>query len=495
MKIHINQLSKKLRQENKKLKILFLAAEITPVAKVGGLGDVVGALPKNLAELNADLKIIIPFYNLIDKKKYRIKKINKKIIILTGNKKEIVGLWQTYLPQTKIPIYLIKHKYFKYKEVYLCDGKKMEDGKYADDKTDIKRFSFFTRAALEAVKAINFRPDIIHLHDWHVALAPAMIKNDYFFKNTKTIYTIHNLANQGIAKPQIVGFSKLNPNLPIIKADLKNGDINFMVQGILGADIITTVSPAYAKEILRHYQGAGLDNILRKRKKDLYGILNGIDTDFFNPTKDKLISRRYSTKNIKEKTKNKLILQKKLGLPQNKNTAVIGLVSRLVWQKGINLIIKKLAKLNCQFIFLGTGEKKYEEQLKKLAKKYPRQFSAQITFNEALAHQIYAGADIFLMPSLFEPCGLGQIIAMRYGTIPIVRKTGGLADTVTPSTGFVFKKFDSSSLYKTLQNILSTYYNQPKIWRQLQINGMKKDFSWKKSAKEYLRLYKKLWGS
>jgi starch synthase len=277
-----------------------------------------------------------------------------------------------------------------------------------------------------------------------------------------------------------------------------------MVQGILSSDAITTVSPTYAKEILNHYEGAGLDNILKKRKNDLHGILNGIDTDFFNPAKDKFIQQKYAAKTIDKKTKNKLALQKKLGLPQNKSIALAGLVSRLVWQKGIELFTEKFSQLNCQFIFLGAGDKKYEALLKNLEKKYPRQFRVILGFDEALAHQIYAGADIFLMPSRFEPCGLGQMIAMRYGTVPVVRKTGGLADTVegvksqkskvksNMETGFVFKKFDSATLYKTLKQALNVYYNKPKIWHRLQLNGMKKDFSWNKSAKEYLKLYKKL---
>lgn len=486
-----------------------LAAEVAPIAKVGGLGDVVGALPKILFHLGADIKLCLPFYGFIDAKKYKIKKINEKIIVPFAKEKKTIGLYKTNLPETKVPVYLIKHKFFQGKNIYLGPRIKKRD-KYTRPMNDIERFSFFTRASLEAARFLNFRPDIIHSHDWHAALAANFIKEgnkkDNFFKNTKIIYTIHNLANQGIAKPKIISFSSLDKNTPIIKADLKNGDINFMVQGILSADIVNTVSPTYAREILTHYQGAGLEKILKKRKKDLYGIINGIDTDFFNPAKDKYIAQNYKINSLDKKLKNKLTLQKKLGLAQDKNTAVVGLVSRLVWQKGVNLITKKFAKLPCQFVFLGTGQKEYENHLLKLAKKYPSQFSAQIKFDEELAHLIYAGADIFLMPSLFEPCGLGQMIASAYGTVPLVRSTGGLADTVTnfrfpisdqilnlksPPTGFVFKKFNSSSLYKILKAALKIYYGYPKTWRQLQINGMKKDFSWNKSAKEYIKLYKK----
>jgi starch synthase len=480
--------------KEKKLKILFSAAELAPIAKAGGLGDVIGALPKNLIKLGCQIKIILPFYGFIDKKKYPIKKIGV-IKIATGNGGERASLWQTFIPKTKIPVILIGHKIFSGQSIYGSERIQLK-GKYTRALNDIEKFSFFSHATLEAIKKINWQPDIIHCHDWHTASIPdylkTIYKNDKFFKNTKTIYTIHNLANQGIALPEIIGFSKLNPDLPIIKADLKNGDINFMVQGILGADLVTTVSPTYAKEILTHYEGAGLDNILQKRKKDLYGILNGIDTDFFNPAKDNLIKKKYSAASLDKKMANKLALQKRLGLPQDKNIALIGFISRFVWQKGIELITPEFSKLNCQFVFLGAGQPKYENHLKNLAKKYPKTFNAQIAFDEKLAHLIYAGADIFLVPSRFEPCGLTQMIAMRYGAVPIVRATGGLADTVNNKVGFKFKNFNSGALYKELEKALNLFYNKPAEWKKLQINGMKKDFSWDKSAKEYLKLYKKV---
>jgi len=265
-----------------------------------------------------------------------------------------------------------------------------------------------------------------------------------------------------------------------------------MAEGILNADLINTVSPTYSREILTEEYGAGLEKILNKRKKQLYGILNGIDTDFFNPAADNLISQKYSIKNLNDKTANKLALQKQLGLPMDKNTALVGLVTRFVQQKGVELITENFSKLNCQFIFLGTGEKKYEDALLVLAKKFPKQFSAQIKFDEKLAHEIYAASDIFLVPSRFEPCGLTQMIAMRYGGVPVARATGGLADTVNNKVGFIFNNFSTSEFYKTLNLALKIYYEKPKTWRQLQMNGLKQDFSWNKSAREYLKLYKKL---
>lgn len=487
------------------IKILIAAAEIAPFAKVGGLADVTGSLPPALKKLNCETRLIMPLYGSINRKKYELKKIKNNIKIISKNKGQKINLWQSHLPGGNIIVYFIENKkYFGKKKIY-CGN-------------NAERFLFFSYAALQLLPIIKFSPDLIHCHDFHTALIPDILKisENPFYKNIKTIYTIHNLNYQGKSEIAVLKTGNLSKNsLKTLSRDARDGDINFMVQGILNADIITTVSKTYAKEITTSMYGASLDNILKKRKRDLYGILNGIDIDFFNPQKDQLIKNKYSVVSLDKKTRNKLALQKQLGLPQNKNIALIGFISRLVWQKGIELITSKFSKLNCQFIFLGTGQLQYEKRLKNLEKKYPRQFKVILGFDEKLAHQIYAGADLFLMPSRFEPCGLGQMISMRYGTVPVVRQTGGLANTVknysplirgagginTPlirgeggvkSTGFVFKKFDSDALYKELEKALDLFYNKPKIWRQLQINGMKEDFSWNKSAKEYLKLYKKL---
>ena len=551
------------------IKVLLLTAELAPIAKVGGLADVAGALPKALVQLGVDIRICLPFYGLIDTVKFKPKKILENIEVHIDNKVEKISAWKMNLPGTKIPVFLIKHKYFNYKKIYCgkrimhgnkaltqnnsytcttyschlysknpskypdtlhnfskksdinlcakCKSYFASEPKYSRGADDIKRFAFFSIAALEVARSIDFVPDVIHAQDWHTALVSDYLKTinkkeDDFFAQTKTLYTIHNLANQGIADTDVVSFAGIDPNLKTIQDDQKDGDINFMVQGILSSDLINTVSKCYAKEILHYYQGAGLDNILKKREKDLYGILNGIDTDFFNPEKDKFIYKKYSLKTLEKKQENKIFLQKKLGLWPDKNIALVGLVSRLVWQKGIELISDDFANLNCQFVFLGTGQKEYEKHLLALAKKYPHQFSAKIMFDVKLAQQIYASSDIFLMPSRFEPCGLGQMIAMRYGTVPVVRKTGGLADTVfdfksgsrlqkkfsflnselKKANGFSFKNFNSKALYKVLDRALDVYYNSPKQWHKLQANGMCHDFSWSKSAREYLELYNKL---
>jgi len=478
-----------------KIKVLFLSAEATPLAKVGGLGDVAGALPKALAKLDVDIRICLPFYGFIDQKKYSIKKIASGLVVPMGHGKETADVWQTWLPGSKVPVYLIKHRFFNSKKIY--SGKRLIlNKKYTRQADDLKRFAFFTSAALAAAKEINFPADIVQANDWHAALTADFLKTfnqkDDFFAKTKTLYTIHNLANQGIAKPTIIGYVKIDPNLEIVKVDARDGDVNFMVQGILGSSAVNTVSPTYAKEILNHYQGAGLDNVLKKRKKQLFGILNGIDTDFFNPAADRLIEQIYAPQSLKKRLNNKYALQKKLGLRPDKNLALVGLVTRFVWQKGTELINEEFSKLNCQFVFLGTGEKRYEKALLNLAKKYPDKIKTLIKFDEQLAHQIYAGSDIFLVPSRFEPCGLTQMIAMRYGNVPVVRATGGLKDTVNSQVGFTFKTFTSNEFYKTIQKALAIYYHQPKQWRRLQLNGMQRDFSWTKSAKEYLKLYNKL---
>ena len=535
------------------LKVLFLSAELAPIAKVGGLADGVGALPKALVELGVDVRICLPFYGSIDVKKIKPKKIAENIKVPINNAEEKISIWQIYLPKTKVCVYLIKHKYFDIKNIYgnnssrqnnfdnshsssrqLCpknSSKHLDILQNFSNKSDAnlnatcksysvanpktqkisnaERFSFFTRAAFETVKEIDFCPNVIHAHDSHMGLTANFVKtlnkSDDFFLNTKVLFTIHNLAYQGVTKTDIIDFTGIDPNLESVQNDAQDGNINFMVQGILTSDLITTVSPRYAQEILTYYQGAGLNNILAKRKKDISGILNGIDTDFFNPEIDKFIHKKYSIKTLDKKQENKIFLQKKLGLWPNKEKPLVGLVSRLVRQKGVELINDDFANLNCQFVFLGTGQKEQEQHLKKLAKKYPHQFSAQIMFDVKLAQQIYASADIFLMPSRFEPCGLGQMIAMRYGTIPVVRETGGLANTITnyesritnflkrnKANGFSFKNFNSGTLYKTLDRALDIYHNNPKQWHKLQINGMRTDFSWDKSAREYFNLYNKL---
>lgn len=494
---------------NKKIKILFLSAEIAPLAKAGGLGDVAGALPKELAILGGQIVMCLPFYDLIDKEKFKITKSIDCLKIKVERRQEKISVWLTYLPGTKIPVYLIKHPFYSSRDIY--NSPRLVLGqKYTRQMDDLKRFTFYTIASLAIARTINFKPDIIHANDWHTALTGNIIKDqpDNYFSKTKTVFTIHNLANQGITDQQIIAYAGLDKKNINLQNDLKDGNINFMVQGILNSDIVTTVSPNYAKEILTPYKGAGLDNVLQSRKKDLHGIINGIDENFYNPQTDDLIAQKYSPKNfIANKLLNKLALQKKFNFKADKKIIVIGLVSRFVNQKGINIIIEmiennfRFLRGKCQFILLGSGQIEYENKIKELESKYPDLIKAEIGFDENLAHLIYAGADIFLMPSKFEPCGLGQLIAMRYGALPLVRQTGGLMDTVkrlkienknNNATGFLFRRFENKKLFHSLKIAINLFHKHPEIWQKMQANGMKQDFSWNKSAKKYFDLYLKL---
>lgn len=482
-----------------KLKVLMVAAEVSPLAKVGGLADVVGSLPPAIQGLNCDVRLIVPLYGSIDKEKYGLKKIYSNLEVPSGRMLIKTDIWESKLPGTKVKMYFIDApEYFQYDEVYV-EGDNSE------------RFLFFSLASLYALPLIDFAPDVVHCHDSHTALIPDIIKtsNLDYIRDLKTVYTIHNFRYQGKTRVNVLSTGNLHTDsLKSLKIDSEDGDINFMVQGVMNADIINTVSPSYAKEITTEAFGANLEKIIRKRKPDLYGIVNGIDMEAFNPKKDKYIDHNFSSSDLSGKVKNKLALQKSLGLEENKDIPILGVVTRLVWQKGLELITKDFAKLDCQFVILGTGHKEYEQQFEKLAKKYPEKFSANIKFNIELAQKIYASSDMFLMPSRFEPCGLGQLIAMRYGSVPVVRKTGGLADTVSnldikklkdtwkfkntsEALGFSFEKVDSTEFYHILEDAIEVYKNHPSVWKQMMKNGMEADFSWDKSAEEYLKIYKK----
>lgn len=457
------------------------AAEAAPLVKVGGLADVVGSLPGELKKLGSDVRLILPKYASIDTKKYKLKKIISNFEIKSGKKKYKINVWQTVLPGKGVKVYLIDNKtFFGKKDVY--------HGNNAE------RFIFFSLAVSQILEKIKFIPDVLHCHDFHSSMIIDIIKasENKKFADMKFIYTIHNLNHQGQTGIETLSTGNLNKDsLAALSLDARDGDINFMAQGIVNADWVNTVSPTYAKEIQTHVYGAGLEKIIKKNKDKISGILNGIDVDFFDPSKDKLIKFKYSISKPQDKVKNKTYLQKQLGLPQDEKKPLVGFVSRLAWQKGVELIGEDLMKLDCQFVFLGTGQKEYEQKLKKLAKKYPNKVSAQIMFDVKLAQQIYAASDIFLMPSRFEPCGLGQMIAMRYGTVPVVRSTGGLADTVDAKVGFKFKKFDEKSLELALRKAVILYHQRPVKWKKMLKNCMKRDFSWNRSAKEYLKLYRK----
>jgi starch synthase len=367
-----------------------------------------------------------------------------------------------------------------------------------------ERFIFFCRGVLEVLKKLGWQPDIIHCNDWPTGLIPAYLKTVYkddpFYKDTRSVFTIHNMAYQGVFPKSTFPKTQLPPELMGMDGVEAYGHVNFLKAGLVFSDAITTVSERYAQEIRTSEEfGAGLQGIVNDRKSDLTGILNGVDYSVWDPSVDSLIPLKYDAKSIDLKLEDKKALLSKMGLPFNERIPVIGIISRLADQKGFDLIgeeLDALMKMDLQIVVLGTGEKKYHDLFEKAQKKFPQKVAAALTFSEEIAHLIEAGSDMFLMPSRYEPCGLNQIYSLRYGTIPIVRATGGLDDTIddagTPGgTGFKFKNYSSTDMFKAIQRAVSAFGDQPG-WRKLVKNGMAKDFSWEASAKKYIQLYRTL---
>lgn len=489
---------------NDKPKVLFVAAELNPIAKVGGLADVIGALPKALAKLGVDVRLTIPKYGIVDENKYPLEKVVENINIDFNHQEEKFSVFQTPLPETDIPVYLIDNlKYLGENGVYF-----EKDASSSGSSKESQRFTFFVKASLEFYDRINWWPGIIHFHDWHVGILAVLLKlkgrNNERYKKIRTLLTIHNMAYQGKYSPENV-FNNLGlreNDYPTLKLRTgENQDINYLQQAVLSANLINTVSPTYAQEILTPEFGEGLEDALRSRKSDLSGIVNGIDMERFNPENDKDIIAHYSSKNLEGKKKCKEDLQKVCHFKIGEKIPLIGIVSRLANQKGVDLILEildQLMKENAQFVLLGTGSPEIENQVREAAKKYKDKMYIKIGFDARFAQQIYAGSDMFLMPSRFEPCGLGQMISMRYGTIPIVRATGGLKDTVknyNPQTeegdGFVFQNYQAKELLEAAKRALAIYQDEKK-WYKVVRRVMQKDFSWNRSAKEYLKLYQRL---
>ncbi|KLO23652.1 glycogen synthase [Marinitoga sp. 1197] len=477
------------------MNVLLVSYEVDPFAKVGGLADVVGTLPKFLKNKVDKINVIMPFHKIVEKniKKYNLtlEKIAEELYPISHSFKYPFSVYKSYLPETDVPIYFIKNNnLFSTEEIYEYPNK--------DHQT-----SYFSDSVLAFIK--NYLPDtdILHINDWQTALIPVYLKNNYrddnILSKISTILTIHNLGYQGIFSPEILSIAGLPGYLYNIDALEFFGQINFLKGGILFSDIINTVSKTYAEEIQTEEYGYKLDGVLKVRNDDLYGILNGIDYNLFNPETDPLIPYNYSKNNLKNKMKNKTYLQDKLNLPIDEDIPVISFIGRVVEQKGIDLITEILDYLtlfNIQIIILGTGEKRYEDLLNSFQNRYSKNLSINLKFDKELAQLIYAGSDMFIMPSKYEPCGLGQMYAMRYGTIPIVRYTGGLADTVKEfscekllGTGFGFYNYSSSDLLVKTLKAIHTYKRNKECWNKLIFNTMSENFSWEKSADEYLRLY------
>jgi len=477
-----------------RMKLLFVTSEVAPLVKAGGLGDIAGSLPKVLAkDYHMEIRIILPKYKCIDLEKYPVEQIIHDIKIRLPNfKYKKINVFKTYLPDTIIPIYLLDMP-----DLFVGDD--VYNHGIQGREPNIP-YVYFSKAALGIVRAMDWRPDIIHFQDWMVGMIPKWLKTFYkenmFFKNTASVLTIHNIAFQGrleFNQARLLGLKRKDLKEP--SKFNKRKEINILSEAILNSDIISTVSPTYSRELLTKKYGFGLQKLLKFRKKDFTGILNGVDYSNFDPRTNPDTPVKYWLDSLDKKVENKLYLQKKFGLTQSGDLPLICTVTRLTSQKGLDLIedvMKELVDMGAQFIILGSGSEKIEKIFIKAEKKYPEAVAAEMEFNANLAQTIYAGADMLLMPSRFEPCGLSQIIAMRFGTIPIVRETGGLADTVRDGyTGFVFHHYDKDAFLWALRRAVDVYYNQKDHWRKMQINCMKKDFSWKSSAKKYIWLYKK----
>ena len=475
-------------------KILFVTSEAHPLIKTGGLADVCGSLPKALAELSQDIKLIIPNYQAL--------KTTENIRFLCSLRVDNrnINILETRMPDSDVVVWLVD-----YPAYYNYPGNPYVDELGEPWPNNAERFALFCRIAVEAAMGRvhqDWKPDVVHCNDWQTGLVPALLSLE--FDRPSTVFTIHNMAYQGL----FPGSTAAELNLPgklWHPAGMEFHEmLSFIKGGLIYADHITTVSPTYALEIQTPEFGYGLEGLLEHRKESLSGIINGIDLEHWNPEDDPLIVQNYTAATIHKKGVNKAELQKRFRLPVNDDIPLFGLISRLVEQKGIDLILEALPEmvtLGLQFVLLGSGDKDFEKQLLELADLYPDKIAISIGYDESLAHLIEAGADVFLMPSRFEPCGLNQMYSQRYGTIPIVRKTGGLADTVTdtlPGTladdtasGVVFKEASSGALLEAVKRTL-ILYSSAAIWKKIQMNAMKKDFSWRHSAEQYLALYENL---
>lgn len=488
----------------RKLKILFVTSEVVPFVKTGGLADVSAALPQTLTEMGHEVRIVVPKYGAIDERKFKIHEVVrlKDIPVKIGDKEVTFSLRSSFLigPKARVQIYFLDNiEYFGSRPSLYVDPVTGTD--YPDND---ERFIVLARSVFELILKLGWVPDIIHGNDWQCGLIPAYLKTVYNsypeLAHIKTVFTVHNLAYQGFFPKSSFHKTGLPDELNSEKGIEIYGRLNFMKSGLMYSDIITTVSERYSEEITKDEEtSAGLKHVLLKRKKDLHGILNGIDDKLWNPLSDHLIPKQFSFKTIEDKYENKKALAEKFGLNYNENIPVFAAISRLVDAKGFDLIaeiIHDMMKMDIHFILLGTGEKKYHKLFEDIQAKYPGKFSCYLGFSDELAHLIEAGSDIFLMPSRYEPCGLNQMYSLIYGTVPLVHETGGLADTVVKfnekeetGNGFVFKKYDSQELLKEIRRAVKIYQDR-KLWTKIIRNGMKGDFSWLSSAKKYVDLYK-----
>lgn len=475
--------------------ILFAASECVPFIKTGGLADVVGALPKYLNKNDFDVRVILPYYTCIPAKFRDNFRYVTHFYMDYGMRKDNVHVGIMEYEYNGIKFYFVDNEYY-----FKCDTPYSSDLKW-----DIERFTFFCKAVLAILPVIGFRPDIIHCHDWQASLIPVFMHSTFatnpFYSSTKTIMTIHNLKFQGVWNIDTFKYNTALPQYMFTPDKLEfKKDANMLKGGLVYADYITTVSETYAEEIKYPFYGEQLDGLLRARSASLRGIVNGIDYNVFDPNNDKNIYKEYHAKNFKKKKAvNKAELQKELGLPVDSNKYMIAIISRLTDQKGLDLVsytMERICDENTQFVVIGTGDHRYEDMFRHYQWKYPDRVSANILYSDPLAHKLYAAADAMLMPSLFEPCGLTQLISLRYGTVPIVRETGGLKDTVQPynefdgtGTGFSFANYNAEEMLGVINYSKHIYFNHRDQWDKMVYRGMTTDYSWNSSAKQYEGMY------
>lgn len=468
------------------MKVCFIAAEAAPFVKVGGLGDVIGSLPKALRELGVDARVILPLYSSIERERFGLKYKAYQFVDL-GWRHSYCGIFETEVDG--VPCYFVDNEqYFNRDSIY----GQIDDG---------ERFAFFSKAALEILPALDFKPDVVNVNDWHTALSVIYLdvlksREAEFYKDMKSVLSIHNIEFQGRFNPYEMG-NLFGLENKYFDALIYNGDLNLLKGAIQLADRVNTVSETYAREILDPYFSYGLDKILTVEQGKLRGILNGIDVDKFNPKTDPMIPVNYDLKTFEDKVQNKLAFQKEMDLEVNADIPLIGMVTRLTHQKGIDLFLQaseEILKTGAQLVILGTGDAHYESALRSLEHYRHDRVRSILLFSNEMSAKIYAASDLFLMPSKTEPCGLSQLISMRYGTVPVVHRVGGLRDTVIPFTGvegngFTFESFQAGDMMDAIYRAMTCFYQSPDEWKQIIKNNLQKDVSWEQSAKKYLDLY------
>lgn len=491
---------KKKAPDSTPLRICLVTSELTPLAKTGGLADVCAALTAYLHASGHDVRVLMPRYSSIDTGNLEIVPVEylQNMPMRLGNHEGRYSVDTTFLPGTDLPIYLLR-----------CPELYERSAIYTDDGDEHLRFILLARAAIEMCQNMGFSPDIFHCHDWHAALIPLYLKSRYAWDNlfaaTRSVLTIHNIGYQGVVNASVLDDFGLEGAVhQLHQEDLSAGRISFLKTGVLHADLLTTVSPTYAREIQSDEYGMGLQHLLRNRSETLVGILNGVDYKEWNPASDELIPAMYSHRNMSGKKTCKVELMSDMGLEGGARQPLIGMVTRLTSQKGIDLVQKVVPDLlqrrNFSLVVLGSGEGRYERFFDWLQEFFPGWVSFYRGYSNKLAHWIEAGADMFLMPSVYEPCGLNQMYSLRYGTVPIVRETGGLADSVQlydPATrqgdGIVFRDYNEEGLRWAIETALDLYPDRP-VWRRMMQNGMRKNYSWEKQGQEYVDLFRRLSG-